>query len=492
VAVALTVVGERPGAALVASAAGAGPAARPHIVVLMADDLDLLSFQAATLAGYLPHLTRLFAAGTRFNESFVSESLCCPSRATFLTGLNARNHGVLRNRAPRGGFSTFMEGFAENHLGTWMQSAGYRTAYVGKYLNGYVDGRRVPPGWDDWHVLVDPTTYCMYGYLLSRNGDPVYFGRGSEGNYQTDVLAGAAEEVIGAWHGEQDTRPLFLSVSTAAPHKEWGCYEGIRPAPRHERTPRLGLARPPSFDEADMGDKPAWMRALPPVDEAALEKLYHERIASLRALDDLVGRVSEALEAAGALDTTAFLFTSDNGYMLGRHRLEGKAVFYEESIRVPLLLRVPGLDGPRAVDALALNNDLAPTLAEVAGTVPAMNVDGRSLLPLLRGTVPTWRKRFLIALPPAGPFSDPLPEVPPFFAVRTGDDGEVGRLAYAETTTEFGTPVTARELYDLRADRFQVESRHRDAAYADRQRRLRQYLEALKDCGDGSCQALEE
>ena len=173
-----------------------GSGSKPNIVVVIADDLDLPSFQAAAVAGFLPNITRLFADGTRFREAFVSESLCCPSRATYLTGLYAHNHGVVRNGGPRGGFGGFMEAFGRNNLAVWMQEAGYRTGWVGKYLNGYVDGRSVPPGWDDWHVLVDPTTYCMYGYLLSHDGDPTYYGHQAVGDYQTDVLAAAAEGVV--------------------------------------------------------------------------------------------------------------------------------------------------------------------------------------------------------------------------------------------------------------------------------------------------------
>jgi N-acetylglucosamine-6-sulfatase len=471
-----------------ASSAGS----RPNIVVLLADDLDLLSFQVASVAGFLPNLARLFAEGTRFRESFVSTSLCCPSRATYLTGLYAHNHGVVRNGGPHGGFSTFMRGFSRNHLALWMQQAGYRTGYVGKYLNGYVDGRSVPPGWDDWHVLVDPTTYCMYGYLLSHRGDPVYYGHDRLRDYQTDVLAAAAESVVLDWRTADASRPLFLSISTPAPHKEWSCYDGIRPAPRHARTPPLRMPMPPSFNEEDMTDKPGWMRALLPVDEATMERLYNERIVSLRAVDDLVGRLVAALEAAGELERTAFVFTSDNGYLLGRHRIEGKVVLYEESIRVPLMLRLPDISGPRFVDAIALNNDLAPTLADLAGATPGLVPDGRSLLPLLEEASVPWRNRFLVAFPPAGRAPDRSPEVPPFFAIRTGDDGDLGGLAYGETTTEGGGLVVAREFYNLAADPYQTMSGHHDPAQLPRLQRLKEHLETLKTCGQGTCQTREQ
>jgi arylsulfatase A-like enzyme len=480
-----------------ASGKAAVAAGRPNIVVLMADDLDLGSFEAAGEAGLLPHLSQLFARGTRFRESFVTESLCCPSRATYLTGLYPHNHGVVRLFGTHGGFATFRRRFDDNNLATWMQAAGYHTAFLGKYLNGYANPRVVPRGWNDWRTLLELTQYCMYEYKLSINGRLVRYGSDPVRDYQTDVLAGLAEEVIRASRADGDARPLFLNIAATAPHTENFCNEGrIRPAPRHALTPALPFPRPVSFNEADMSDKPRWMRELPALDEARMERLFNERIVSLRALDDLVGRVVGAIAAQGELDRTAFLFTSDNGFLLGQHRWEGKIVLYEESIRVPLLMRVPGLDGPPVVDAVALNNDLAPTIAALAGATPALPVDGRSLLPLLEGTAASWRKRFLAAFPPvpATLFPDLTPDVPPFWAVRSVADDDLSNLLYAETTTGNGRRVIDRELYDVDpgADPFQVTSRHRDPSYSVRQQRLKQHLEALKSCAGGACQTLEE
>lgn len=467
---------------------------RPNIVVLMTDDLDVVSFQAAVRAGFLPHLTRLFARGTRFRESFVSESLCCPSRATYLTGLYPQNHGVVRNGGPRGGFEGFVSGFADNNLATWMQAAGYRTAYLGKYLNGYADATFVPPGWDEWQVLVEPSIYCMYGYRLSNNGHPVLYHYRLVKDYQTDVLASLAEDFIRS-SAEGGAQPLFLNIAPTAPHEERGCYNGIRSAPRHHDTPLLPLPHPASFNEEDMSDKPGWMRDLPVVNERAMARLYNQRIDSLRAVDDLLGRVVSALDAVGELERTAFVFTSDNGYLLGRHRWKAKVLLYEESIRVPLLVRVPNLDVPWAVDEIALNSDLAPTIADLAGAASGLVADGRSLLPLLDRTAARWRKRFLVAFPPLprGPEPDRPRNVPPFFAVRSGADGELSDLVYAETMSEHGASVVDRELYDLdpRVDLFQLESRHRDPLYFFKQQRLRQHLETLKTCGHGTCQILE-
>jgi N-acetylglucosamine-6-sulfatase len=470
---------------------------RPNIVVLMVDDLDVGSFERALGAGLLPNLAQVFAAGTRFTESFATEALCCPSRSTFLTGLYPHNHGVVRNGGAHGGFGTFLREFGDNNVATWLQGP-YRTGHVGKFLNGYNDGTVVPPGWDDWQGLVDPSTYCMYGYTVSNNGHPVTHGNDPVRDYQTDVLAGLAEDFILDRGGAGGGRPMFLSVAPLAPHREI-CIDGIRPAPRHRNTPPFPLPKPPSFNEADMSDKPAWMRVLPLRDEAEVARLYNQRIASLRAVDDLLGRVVRALASVQQLDRTAFLFTSDNGYLLGLHRWESKVLVYEESIRVPLLARVPGVAGPRNSAQLVLNNDLAPTIAALARVTPGLKVDGRSLLPLLEGTAGPWRRRFVAEYPPVpapAPGGDPdlagvRPNLPPFFAVRTGVDGDLTRLVYSETLNA-DAEVTARELYDLRVDPFQIASRHRDPAYAARRLRLKAHLDALKACGGGSCQGLEE
>jgi arylsulfatase A-like enzyme len=234
-----------------------------------------------------------------------------------------------------------------------------------------------------------------------------------------------------------------------------------------------------------MNDKPRWMRSLPLRSAGAVEILYDNRIAALRAVDDLIGRVSAALEAAGALEETAFLFTSDNGYLLGLHRWRSKILLYEESIRVPLLVRLPGAGAPRLLSAFVLNNDLAPTIAALAEVTPGLAVDGRSLVPLLRGeTDGSWRKRFLVEYPPAGERFG----IPPFFAVREGS------LLYGETLNFPGTRTTDVEHYDLSTDPFQTRSLHNDFSLRRVLERsvLRNRLQALKACGAGTCQLLEQ
>jgi arylsulfatase A-like enzyme len=479
-------------AALLAILPGEAPGqagSRPNVILLMADDLDVGSLNAAVEAGFLPRLSTLAEEGTWFSDSFVTLSLCCPSRATALTGQYPHNHGVVRNFGESGGFARFDD---RSTLATWLRDGGYRTGHVGKYLNGYVDASYVPPGWDDWQALVDPSTYCMYGYTISDNGAPVVYGQGEE-DYQTDVLASRAEDFLREWHEQDRARPFFLSVAPLAPHLESVCNRGgVRAAPRHLGSVDLPLPRPPSLNELRMDDKPRWMRELRLVNPAPVERLYRERIAALRAVDDLVGRLMGRLEGVGALGRTAVLFTSDNGYLLGQHRWRSKVLVYEESIRVPLVLRLPPDWGarPSRVSRIALNNDLAPTIADLAGIEPGLAVDGRSLLPALGDAPPRWRRRFLVEYPPGGETAG----IPPSFAVREGTAAGSERILYAKTLDFAGTCVTDREQYDLVRDPFQLRSLHRDDSprRVAQRLRLRRWLDALGVCGNGTCQSLED
>ena len=503
--------------------AGAQPAQPPDIVVIMVDDLDVASFQRAlapgcTIAGgpCMPRLRQLVLGGaTLFTESFASQPLCCPSRSTYLTGQYPHNHGVLRNSGPAGGFVRFYQENAGSSLPVWLAPR-YHTAHIGKYLNGYVFPMVRPEGWDEWHGLVDPSTYCMYDYTISHNGVPRLYPEALQ-NYQTDVLARLADRLIRQHDGSGDPRPLFLSVAPLAPHLESQCYpNGVRPAPRHAGTVALPLPTTGcSFNEFDMQDKPEWMRGLPFRDPQYLQGLYRQRLASLRAVDDLIRTVVTALEQTGRLGNTAFVFTSDNGYLLGQHRWATKVLVYEESIRVPLVVRLPGAAGPATVSEIVLNNDLAPTILALAGVSPDPGhvVDGRPLIPLLDGTATKWRKRFLVDFPPhtnggpgAAPDWDlagelqPSLSIPPYVAIRTGATGDaLAHLTLSETLDAAGE-VTDIELYDLQAgfdgfaDPLQCTSLHASGSPLRvwQRQQLEQMLDALKTCGQGTCQLLEE
>ena len=458
----------------------------PNLVVVMVDDLDVSSLQTALQQGLMPNLEAYVAGpGLTFSNSFATFPLCCPSRATYLTGQYPHNTGVLWNSGGSGGFARFDD---SSTIATWLQAVGYRTGHVGKYLNGYTDAAYVPPGWTDWQALVDPGTYCMYNYTISDNGVAAAYGN-TPADYQTDVLRRRALDFV-AESESDDAAPFFLTVTPLAPHLESSCNPaGVRGAPRHLGSVDLPLPTPASFNEADMSDKPLWMRSLPLVDPAAEQAIYNDRLTSLRAVDDLVGALGASLEALGELARTVFVFTSDNGYLLGKHRWESKVLAYEESIRVPLLLRTPS-PAAGTVTALVLNNDVAPTLADYAGATPGLAVDGRSLRPLIEGTATAWRRRFLVEHPPTG---ESYP-VPPYLAVRTAGSATGAPLSYVETYDAAGTLTRARELYDLTLDPLQLTSLHADQSplRVAQRRQLAQRLQELKACGGGTCQAIED
>lgn len=502
----------------------ADPPLRPNIVVIMADDLDVGSLQRMINLGLMPNLQRyLVGEGIGFTNSFVTNSLCCPSRATFLSGRYAHNTGVLTNHPPLGGITRFND---RNTLATWLQAAGYRTGYVGKYLNGYgiadhtgdgnfdlEDLTYVPPGWTDWQALLDTglSTYRVYNYSINDNRTLVAHGDAPE-DYQTDVLAQRAARFIR--DAEQvDDMPFFLAVMPLAPHVEvipgiikFEPYQevwkwDIRPAPRHESTVNVTLPNPPSFNEADISDKPAWLqpgrpRFRPPLtltDYAYLTRKYRHRLESMRAVDDLIGTVVDALGAAGELDRTVIIFTSDNGFLHGEHRMAEKRAAYEESIRVPLYVRIPGVIGGRTHSQLVTNNDLAPTIAEFAGTTPGQPVDGVSFIPVLQGQV-EWRKRFLVEH--LDSLAGDAEDMPTYAAVRslwTSPNGPVNVLFLEYDNPDKDGNTNTPEFYDLDRDPYQLQSLHASSnpLRIFQARVLSGATAALKTCAGAGCRVLE-
>ena len=442
----------------------AGP--RPNLVLVLTDDQTLESLRV------MPETQRLIGeAGTTFTNAFVTYPLCCPSRATLLTGQYAHNHGVRGNQPPGGGAGALD---ARETLPVWLQRAGYYTAHVGKYLNGYgeVVPATVPPGWSRWLALVDPTTYSFYDYTLSDDGHLVHHGSG-EADYQTDVRAAAAERVIRERAGRG---PFFLSVAPVAPHLELsdagGKGRAPRPAPRHAgRFADEPLPAKASFDEADVSDKPGSLRRLPRLGAAAradVLRTYRAQLASLLAVDELVARLVAALEESGELDRTLVVFTSDNGFFHGEHRIrDGKFLPYEEAIRVPLLIRGGGFPAGAVADQLVANVDLAPTLLEAAGAAAGRRLDGVALQ-ALAADERAGRGRALLL-----------------------EGLEGNRATYTAVRTERWLWVEyddgARELYDLAADPLQLRSRHAGKAFKDVRAELAERLARLRRCAGESC-----
>jgi N-acetylglucosamine-6-sulfatase len=424
-------------------------ALQPNILVVLTDD------QRWDTLGYMPAVTAaLVERGLRFDNSFVSDSLCCPSRATLYSGQYARHHGVVSNGPPQGGAAKF---HAENALAVWLSRAGYTTALFGKYMNAYARvAPAVPPGWNEWQAFVEDNP-LYYDYTLDEDGRLIRYGH-TPADYSTDLLRERALTFIRS----HASRPFFVVYAPFAPH------EPAIPAPRHAgRLDGIAPWRPPSWNEPDVSDKPAWVQFLkairtPPSIEMA-DLLRTNQLETLLAVDEAVGAIVELLERLGLSDDTAVVFTSDNGFMWSEHWWVGKLAGFEESIRVPLVIRYPVLTPTAAArDDLVLNVDLAPTFAELAGvTIPAA-VDGRSLLGLLRGE--TWRQDFLIEN-----YVNVI--VSRFEGVRTP------RWKFIRNQVTGGI---AEELYDLAADPYELQNQARDPAYADVRALLAARLDAYR------------
>lgn len=455
-----------------ASAGSAAAAATPNVVVIMTDDQNVSSLSV------LPKTRQLLAAaGTTFSNNFVSYPLCCPSRATYLTGQYPHNHGVMGNSPPDGGYSMLRGG---ETVPVWLSRAGYQSAHVGKYLNGYgaQNPREVPPGWGEWHGLVDPTTYRMWGYTINHNGVTRTYGQQDVEDpalYQTDVLSTIATNYID--RTAPSAQPFMLSFAPLAPHSEvgWASVNGNRnprPAPRHRGAFNdAALPRPPSFDEADVSDKPAAVRQLPRLDAqaiAGITKDYRSRLESLLAVDDAVAAIVGRLVAHGELANTLIVFTSDNGWLQGEHRIpRGKIFAYEESSRVPLILRGPGIPAGATNPAFVSNVDLAATILDAADAVPGIPIDGRSLIPIAQD--PPTGRAVLIE-------TGPKPSGNQWYAAI-----RVGRWSYVEHSTG------ERELYDLETDPYQLRSRHNDPALAPVRTQLATRLHQLQSCSATTC-----
>jgi len=443
------------------SAPEAQLAAPPNVVVIMTDDQDRASLR------HMPKVDALLQdEGTTFSRAFATTPLCCPSRASFLTGQYAHNHDVRTNFPPHGGYPRLDQ---SETLPVWLERAGYRTAHVGKFLNlyGIADPYEVPLGWSEWYGAIDPSAHRMYGYTLNENGTLVDYGT-EPSDYQTDVYADKAVDFV---QRSAPGEPFFLSVAPLAPHMELND-TGPRPAPRHQGAfADAALPRPASFNEKDVSDKPAAVRDKPRLTTGRIEELtalHRNRLASLLAVDDLVGRLVAALGEAGELENTLVMFTSDNGYLLGQHRLTGKAWQYEESVGVPLIARGPGFPAGAIRNQVVGNIDLAPTILQASGARPGAGhaLDGRSLL---------------------GPANDPT----------AGSDRELvlesqtakGTFAALQTRRYLWVrhATGERELYDRRQDPLQLTSRHAREGYRAVRRTLARRLNELDNCSGASC-----
>ena len=397
------------------------PRARPNIVLIVTDDQ-----RWDTMRG-MPIVQReLMDRGVTFTNAFVSNPLCCPSRASILTGNYSHSTGVYRQRPPFGAFPWFQD---DSTLATWLNGAGYHTGLFGKYIDAYQHDALtgyVPPGWDRWVAFVHSS---YYDYALSVDGVVESHGDDPATDYSTTVLGDAAASFVRSAPADQ---PLFVQFAPAAPH------DPAMAEPTYERALRdLEPWRPTSYDEADVSDKPEYVQRFPRLTSeqiANVDGLRRRQFLTLRSVDAQVGNLLDALEETGRLQDTLIVFTSDNGLLWGEHRWIRKEVPYEEALRVPLVMRYDGWDvAPRVDDRLALNIDIAPTVAETAG-VEHPPTDGASLVTVIDDPGSPWRSDFLIE------HMEGRNPVPTYCGVRT-------------ETHKYVRYVTGEhELYDLTLD----------------------------------------
>lgn len=442
----------------------------PNILFVLADDLDAAEVE------YMPNVKSLIAdQGVSFSNYFVNISLCCPSRASILRGQYAHNTGVFTNNKADGSFIYFhLHGLEKSTFATWLQEKGYLTAFMGKYLNGYprqAPKNYVPPGWDEWHSPINDSGYVGYNYTLVENGSLVSYGKRPE-DYSADVYTDKARQFLN--QAAKDRRAFLAYVSYFAPHQP------AIAAPRHSNLFRDKQApRTASYNEADVEDKPGYIRNLPLLDQAEqtkIDRLYQRRLRSLQAVDEGVVSLINTLKANNQLDNTYIVFSSDNGFRLGQHRMpSGKETAYEEDIHLPLYIRGPGINAGKVVDQIVSNVDLAPTFTELAGAKLPNFVDGRSLVDLMNSEVISpWREVVLLE----HRRDEPKALIPSYAGLRTKKC----------TYVQYGNGE--QELYNIPQDPQQLENlisrvpRSTVKQYSQR-------LAKLRKCKQDKCRQLE-
>jgi arylsulfatase A-like enzyme len=446
-------------------------AAGPNVVLILTDDQRWDTPDATHGMGGNPVMpivtSELVNSGVTFTQAWVTTALCSPSRASILTGKYAHNHGVFRNAPPAGGAGAFDDSVT---LATLLQGAGYRTGLVGKYLNGYDQlSPYIPPGWDDWQVFVDPR---YYDYDLNENGVLTHYAS-APADYATDVLAAKATGFIAT--SVSQGRPFFLFFSPIAAHGPF------TPAPRHEGLFNgLPAWRPPSYNEADVSDKPPWVKALPKLtaaQRARVDQLRIDQLETLQAVDEAVGAIMQALRDNGVDGNTLVVFSADNGYAWGEHRWVGKACPYDECMRVPMIARYPALVAtPRQDPRFVLNVDFFPTVLELAGLPTPAGTNGASLVPLLADNAPAWRTDLLNEhwkgeLTGQAPLSDGGESIPRNSLVRDA------QYKYVEYPSNSGQGT---ELYEFETDQSELKNRTNDPLLAQTKARLAARLRVLR------------
>src|SRR3954453_23035420 len=484
------------GLASAASAPAPATAARrappPNIVLVMTDD------QALSQVGprYLPQITRLIEdQGTSFGNAFLTTPLCCPSRAALLSGQYGHNNGVLTN-------SYHYLRQKRNVLPAWLRRAGYVTAHVGRYLNRYhrsVHPAAVGPGWDQWATELDRSAGHYYDWELSKNGRKIHYGS-RPADYAPRVFERNAVHFVRRFAPRR--KPLYLELDELAPHPRLhgsgpGC--GAVPDPRDVgKFSGVELPRPPSFNEAEIADKPSFLANSPPLSQREINKMsahYRCGLASLQEVDRTVAHLYRTFGRLGELKRTVFIFYTDNGVFYGEHRIGGGKLYpYEEPGRTPLYLRLPARYRGRRValvDQPVANIDLAPTILALAHARPCRApgrcrvMDGRSLLPLLRAKNPRWAADRPLGVELHLSYANQRHAVCTYSGVRVPGAVFIRHASVVDPRTHRCAKDVERERYDLASDPYELRNLCFGGGGCPRDRkgrRLRRLVVKIRHC----------
>jgi N-acetylglucosamine-6-sulfatase len=508
--------------ALLALAAGAlaasqasGATTRANVVFILTDDMT-----SAELAG-MPNVQSLIGAeGTTFNEAYVSFPLCCPSRATMLSGQYMHNHGVRGNLPPNGSWFRFRP-HESNDLPVWLQQDGYYNVHIGKYMNGYsiVDGALpVPQGWNEWYGKVsEDALYFDYNLIekTATSATPrITFYGDQPTDYQTDVFGDRAVDFVN--DSAVSRQPFWLNLWFNSPH---GPFD---PAPRDVfRLAGSPLPKLPGFNEKDIRDKPKWLqkqskRRLSRKQIKVIDNERRRQQEQLISVDESVGELIQALKTKGILDDTYVIFASDNGFFRGEHRIaSGKYLPYDAAARVPLLIRGPGIPHGGVSNELVWNGDIAQTIDQIASGSINASVDGRSLLPYAENPALRSTRPILLEADtgPGGTGAESARASAAraraarvHVAGRRGVDNLDQEADAIKSANNVNTAPAYRsirtdryeytiyangqtELYDMKRDPAQLRSLATDPRYRFVRKFLFDHLAALSTCARASCRA---
>ena len=442
-----------PAAPAVAPTAGGAGAGRPNFVFILADDfsMNLLSARDDMLKRSMPNLMKMQSEGVTFASYFVTDSLCCPSRSSIFTGKLPHNTGVYTNRPPFGGYDGFMKHGNESHtFAVALQKGGYRTAMLGKYLNGYEPAKDgVPKGWSEWDVD-GSRGYQEVNYPLNENGKVR-----NHAEYLTDEISLLGREFI----KKSASGPFFIEFATFAPHAPY-----VPPARYRDDFPTLSYDQSLPFGARLDANAPDWLKEVPALEQKdidAINKAFRKRVRSDRAIDDLIRDVRAELVRLGIDKNTYVIFSSDNGYHMGEYSLRpGKMTPFDTDVQVPLIVVGPGVPAGQVLSDLVENVDLCPTFTELGGASGATDPDGQSLVALLRpgyvgDPAHPWRRAVLIEHHHAGP-NKPDPDLP---APKSGNPPTYEALRTATALyVEYSDAKHEIGYYDLQADPLELRN----------------------------------